>query len=49
VSFMIAVPFSLVGRRSVRPDHRTDFIGCGTSSALSYQGTSRLRWCPAPQ
>src|SRR5215216_1524960 len=37
VSFMIAVPVSLVGRRSVRPDHRTDLIGCGTASALSYQ------------
>jgi hypothetical protein len=27
VSFMIAIPFSLVGRRSIRPDHRTDLIG----------------------
>jgi hypothetical protein len=25
-----------VSRRSVRPDHRTDLIGCGTGSALSY-------------
>src|ERR671930_613018 len=36
VNFMVAVPFSLVGRRSVRRDHRTDLIGCGTGSALSY-------------
>jgi hypothetical protein len=26
-----------VSRRSVRPDHRTDLIGCGTGSALSYR------------
>jgi hypothetical protein len=26
---MLVVPFSLVGRRSVRPDHCTDLIDCG--------------------
>jgi hypothetical protein len=56
VSFMIVVPFSLVGRRSIRPDHRTELIGCGTGSALSYRALavyagactpmkdSRTRW-----
>jgi hypothetical protein len=32
VSFMIAVPFSFVGRLLVRPDQPTDLIGCATGA-----------------
>src|SRR5688572_26534201 len=37
VSFMVAVPFSPFRSRWGRPSDRTDLIGCGTGSALSYR------------